>query len=76
MRPLRATHIRKPKRKKKVVSRSFRVLPEVDRFLNEHAAKKGWTKSFLIRDIIHSWFVYQTGANKVEGIEAPKESES
>lgn len=75
MRPLKSTFIRKP-RKKKVVSRSFRVPPEVDKFLDHHAEKKGWTKSFLIRDILHGWYVYQKASEKIEDVQAPKETEA
>lgn len=52
--------------RKREVSRSFRCPPAVDKLLDEHAARKGWTKSFLIRDILHSWFTYQQAKKKVE----------
>ena len=45
--------------KKRVVSRSFRIPPEVDRMLDEYAREKDWTKSFLIRDILVSWANFQ-----------------
>ena len=54
---LASTFKRKPKRK--VVSRSFRIPPEVDRALDVEAEKRGWSKSFLIRDILFSWHKYQ-----------------
>jgi hypothetical protein len=41
-----------------VVSRSFRVPPDVDKMLDKEAARRGWTKSFLIKEIIFNWFVY------------------
>ena len=44
--------------KKRVVSRSFRIPPEVDRELDRVAREKGWTKSFLIRDILFFWFQF------------------
>ncbi len=56
MRPLKSSFIRKPR--KRVVSRSFRCSPEIDRALDEMAAKKQWTKTFLIRDIIVSYLTY------------------
>jgi predicted DNA-binding protein len=77
MRPLKATYIRKTrKNKREVVSRSFRIPPQVDKLLAAEAKKKGWTKSFLIRDVLFAWYTYQKAAEKVEGIEAPKEIES
>lgn len=77
MRPLKATYIRKPrKNKREVVSRSFRIPPQVDKLLAAEAKRKGWTKSFLIRDILFSWYTYQNVAEKVKGVEAPKNSES
>jgi hypothetical protein len=48
---------RKPK--KRVVSRSFRIPPDVDRALAVEARRKQWTKSFLIRDILVGWLVYR-----------------
>lgn len=61
MPPLRSTFKRKPK--KRAVSRSFRIPPDVDRALDEAAREKQWTKSFLIRDILVSWLQYR----KAEG---------
>lgn len=62
--PVRSNFRRKVK--KRVVSRSFRVPPEVDRALADAARKKGWTKSFLIRDILFSWHAYHKAKEKVE----------
>ena len=56
LRPLRSTRRRKPK--KREVSRSFRIPPDVDRALATAAMKRRWTKSFLIRDILVSWLKY------------------
>ena len=64
IRPLRA-HFRR-KIKKREVSRSFRVPPEVDRMLGYHARRKQWTKSFLIRDILVSWCTYHKAKEKLE----------
>ena len=64
---LRPIHSRfKRKVGKRVVSRSFRVPPELDRMLDAEAKKKGWTKSFLIRDILVSWMTYHKAKAKVE----------
>lgn len=57
MRPLRSTFKRRPKRR--VVSRSFRIPPDVDRALEKAAREKRWSKSFLIREILTSWLTYQ-----------------
>jgi hypothetical protein len=62
--PLHSTFKRKPKRR--VVSRSFRIPPAVDRALDAEARKKGWTKSFLIREILSGWLVFQQAKGKVE----------
>ena len=64
MRPLRATIKRKPK--KRVVSRSFRVPPDVDRMLAAEAGKRDWSKSFLIKDILIGWCNYQKAKAKTE----------
>ena len=53
---------------RRVVSRSFRIPPEMDRMLDEEARKKGWTKSFLIKDIIHSWCTYEKARRRTEGL--------
>ena len=66
LRSIHATTRPKRRLKRREVSRSFRIRPEVDRALDKEAAKKGWTKSFLIRDIIHSWFTYRTARAKIE----------
>ena len=55
---------RRPKRR--VVSRSFRIPPDVDRMLGEEARKRDWSKSFLIKDILVSWCNYQRAKAKVE----------
>jgi predicted transcriptional regulator len=57
MRPLRAHIKRKPK--KRVVSRSFRIPPDIDRDLDSIAREKGWSKSFLIRDVLTGYVRYQ-----------------
>ncbi len=57
LRPLRSTRRRKPKRRE--VSRSFRIPPDVDRELEKAAREKRWSKSFLIRDILVSWLVFR-----------------
>lgn len=59
---LRSTFKRRPK--KRVVSRSFRVPPDIDKALEAEATKKDWTKSFLIRDILVKWVRYQQGEKK------------
>jgi len=53
--------------KKRVVSRSFRVPPAVDKELDRFAKARGWTKSFLIRDILVSWCNYR----RAEKVAAP-----
>jgi predicted transcriptional regulator len=50
----------------RVVSRSFRVPPEVDRMLDEEARKRDWSKSFLIRDILVSWASYNKAKARIE----------
>ena len=62
--PVRSTFKRKPK--KRVVSRSFRVPPDVDRALEVEARRKRWSKSFLIREILTSWLTYQQAEGKVK----------
>ena len=62
--PLRSTFKRRPK--KRVVSRSFRIPPDVDRALDAEAKKKSWTKSFLIRNILVGWLTFQRAKEKVE----------
>jgi hypothetical protein len=54
---LHSTFKRRPK--KRVVSRSFRIPPAVDRALDAEARKKNWTKSFLIREILVGWLTFQ-----------------
>jgi hypothetical protein len=57
MKPLVSTFKRKPK--KRDISRSFRIPPDVDRALAEEAARRRWTKTFLIRDILCGWLSFQ-----------------
>jgi len=64
LKPLRSTFKRKVK--KRVVSRSFRISPEIDRMMTEHARRKGWSKSFLIKEILVSWANYQKARAKVD----------
>ena len=54
--------VRRPK--KRVVSRSFRIPPDVDRMLDAEARRKRWSKSFLIRDILVSWCTFQRAGEK------------
>ena len=70
-RPLKSTFRRSPK--KRVVSRSFRIPPEVDRMLSVEARKKDWTKSFLIKDILVGWYNFRTAKDKVENVAAAVE---
>jgi hypothetical protein len=55
---------RQPKRRG--VSRSFRIPPDVDRALGIAAKEKRWTKSFLIRDILVGWLTYRKAKEKAE----------
>jgi predicted transcriptional regulator len=64
LRPIRSPFKRRPR--KRVVSRSFRVPPEVDRMLDEEARKRDWSKSFLIRDILVSWASYNKAKARIE----------
>lgn len=64
LRPIKSTFKRRPK--KRVVSRSFRIPPDVDKALDAEAARKQWTKSFLIRDILVSWLTYQKAEGRVK----------
>jgi predicted transcriptional regulator len=43
---------------KRVVSRSFRVPPALDRALDEEARKRDWSKSFLIKEILTNWLTF------------------
>ena len=65
-RPLKSTFRRSPK--KRVVSRSFRIPPEVDRMLSVEARKKDWTKSFLIKDILVGWYNFRIAKDKIENV--------
>lgn len=62
---LHSTFKRKPR--KKEVSRSFRVPPEVDKALDREARRKGWSKSLLIRDILRGWLEFHKAKEKIEG---------
>jgi flagellar basal body-associated protein FliL len=64
LRPIRSTFRRKPK--KRVVSRSFRIPPDVDKALEAEARRLQWSKSFLIRDILVSWLRYQQAEGRVK----------
>jgi predicted transcriptional regulator len=64
LRPVRSTFKRRPR--KRVVSRSFRVPPDVDRELDRAAKEKRWSKSFLIREILQQWLTYQQAEGKVK----------
>lgn len=59
--------------RKRVVSRSFRIPPDVDRILDAEAKRKQWTKSFLIRDILVGWCTYNKAKSKVEAATAAQE---
>ena len=61
---LHSTFKRRPR--KRVVSRSFRIPPDVDKALEQEARKREWTKSFLIRDIIVSWIKFHRAKGMVE----------
>jgi hypothetical protein len=65
MRPLQST-FKRPKPARRVVSRSFRIPPAVDRMLDVEAKRRDVSKSFLIKDIIWSWFVYHQAKEKIE----------
>lgn len=64
LRPVRSTFKRRPR--KRVVSRSFRVPPDVDRELDQAAKEKRWSKSFLIREILTSWLTFRKAEGKVK----------
>ena len=64
LRPLRSTRKRRPKRRE--VSRSFRIPPDVDRELAKAAVEKRWSKSFLIRDILCGWLAYRNAGPKFD----------
>jgi len=50
------------------VSRSFRVPADVDRALAAEAAKKRWTKTNLIKEILIGWLTYRNAYEKVVDI--------
>jgi hypothetical protein len=56
----------KRKVKKPSVARSMRLSPELDRALEKAARTKGWSKSFLIRDILFGWLTYQKAKARIE----------
>ena len=62
--PLRSTFKRRPR--SRVVNRSFRIPPDVDRALDAAAREKRWSKSFLIRDILVGWLTFQKAKEKIE----------
>lgn len=64
LRPIRSTFKRRPR--KRVVSRSFRVPPDVDKALDAEAKRLHWSKSFLIRDILVSWLRFRQAEGKVK----------
>lgn len=64
LRPVRSTFKRRPR--KRVVSRSFRVPPDVDRELDRAAKEKRWSKSFLIREILTNWLTFRKAEGKVK----------
>jgi hypothetical protein len=64
LRPLRSTRKRRPR--KREVSRSFRIPPDVDRELATAAREKRWSKSFLIRDILVGWLTYRNAGPKLD----------
>ena len=64
LRPIRSTFKRRPR--KRVVSRSFRIPPDIDRALDKLARARSWTKSFLIRDILISHINYHRAREKIE----------
>ncbi len=64
LRPIRSTFKRKPR--KRVVSRSFRVPPDIDKTLGSIARAKGWSKSLLIRDVLVSYVTFHRAGEKVK----------
>jgi hypothetical protein len=64
--PYKPHDFRRRKIKRRLVSRSFRIRPEIDRMLDKEADKKGWSKTFLIQDIIVSWANYNKRRLAVE----------
>lgn len=62
LRPVHSTFKRRPR--KKVVSRSFRIPPDIDKALDAIAKEKQWTKSFLIRDVLISYVTYHRAEKK------------
>ena len=64
---LRPIHSRKRRPKRKELSRSFRIPPDVDRALDAAAREKRWSKSFLIRDILVGWLTYRNKTEMYKG---------
>jgi flagellar basal body-associated protein FliL len=60
-------HTFKRKPKKRVLARSVRIPPEVDKALDKEARRKGWSKSLLIRDILISWLKFQQASEIHKG---------
>jgi len=55
----------KRKVKKQSVARSMRLPLQLDRELEKAARAKGWSKSFLIRDILFGWLTYHKTKSKI-----------
>jgi hypothetical protein len=55
----------KRKVKKPSVARSMRLSPELDRELEKAARARGWSKSFLIRDILFGWLTFHKTKSKI-----------
>jgi hypothetical protein len=64
MKSIASTFKRKPKKRK--VARSFRCPPDLDRMLHNEAVKRGWSKTFLIEDILRGWCTYQKAKSRIE----------
>jgi hypothetical protein len=73
---LRHTLKRKRKRKPKnrEVMRSFRITRALDRELTAAACKRKWSKSFLIRDIIEGWLVFDRTSATVDALHAKEDA--
>jgi hypothetical protein len=56
----------KRKVKKASVARSMRLPATLDRELEKAARAKGWSKSFLIRDILFGWLTYNKAKARIE----------
>ena len=62
--PVRTEFQRKPSRR--LVPRSFRIPPQLDRSLGAAARKAGKTKSALIKDILVGWVEFQQARARVD----------